>query len=583
MSESILWNEMGNLHMRLGSFEDAVSAYGKAIELSPDFSMAYNNLGHAYFSKGDYEGAIPLLKKSIDLSNSGQEQAIAWKRLGDAFQKQGNYDKALYAYKRGDELDALSSVGLINPFANLALDVSPDPIVLEEKVEQTQIGERSADTPYTVENSSEDDPETSEVLSSDMEEDISSDDPVETLLPAIPPFYPGLEISEEEFQSPDPIQLQSEEIIPETLEVMEDSATETNEEDEEFSNWLNSLGQTPSISIPERKRSGWDDQPAEPVVVISPKTNSWQTPPQEANYVMLNTGFQNQGIPLFTDQELWGAQESGNPPQEALKPVPAQRIPSVQVLEEEKPKGSTELFKTWRLSDQPEHDPAIWKSMLEALEKKLASEKAETSHPMASQVSVEPPSVKIDPIKNTKVSRELLDGIENYRKITCMAPLNDKAWDTLGKLLKDAGEFNDAIDAFQHAISICPNKDLYQYHLGLVFAAQKRHEEAIDTFKKVVDINPGYTLAHCALAGSYRRLGLEAEANAHITVALPRLDAETEYNRACFEAICGNTDQAIELLKQALDLRQTSPEWVRGDPDLDFIRDDPRFQALVGM
>ena len=163
-----------------------------------------------------------------------------------------------------------------------------------------------------------------------------------------------------------------------------------------------------------------------------------------------------------------------------------------------------------------------------------------------------------------------------------MAPLNDKAWDTLGKLMKDAGEFNDAIDAFQHAISICPNKDLYHYHLGLVFAAQKRHEEAIDTFKKVVDINPGYTLAHCALAGSYRRLGLETEANAHITVALPRLDAETEYNRACFEAICGNTDQAIELLKQALDLRQTSPEWVRGDPDLDFIRDDPRFQALVG-
>ena len=77
-------------------------------------------------------------------------------------------------------------------------------------------------------------------------------------------------------------------------------------------------------------------------------------------------------------------------------------------------------------------------------------------------------------------------------------------------------------------------------------------------------------------------MGLEAEANEHIRVALPKLDAETEYNRACFEAICGNTDMAIELLQKALDLRQTSPEWVRGDPDLDFIRDDPRFQALVG-
>ncbi len=164
-----------------------------------------------------------------------------------------------------------------------------------------------------------------------------------------------------------------------------------------------------------------------------------------------------------------------------------------------------------------------------------------------------------------------------------MATQNDKAWDSLGKLLKDAGEFNEAVDAFQHAITICPGKDLYHYHLGLVFAAQKRHEDAIDAFKKVVEINPGYTLAHCALAGSYRRLGLETEANSHIKVALPRLDAETEYNRACFEAICGNTDQAIELLKLALEMKQTSPEWVRGDPDLDFIRDDPRFQALVGM
>jgi tetratricopeptide (TPR) repeat protein len=216
------------------------------------------------------------------------------------------------------------------------------------------------------------------------------------------------------------------------------------------------------------------------------------------------------------------------------------------------------------------------------LEKRQASELVDANVSVELRNTIDQLSSKSDTVNKAKVSRELMDGIENYKKITSMAPLNDKAWDTLGKLLKDAGEFTDAVDAFQHAISISPNKDLYHYHLGLVFAAQKKHEEAIDVFKKVVEINPGYTLAHCALAGSYRRLGLETEANAHIKVALPRLDAETEYNRACFEAICGNTDQAIEFLKQALDKRQTSPEWVRGDPDLDFIRDDPRFRALVG-
>jgi tetratricopeptide (TPR) repeat protein len=195
MSESILWNEMGNLHMRLGSYEDAVSAYGKAIALSPDFSMAYNNLGHAYFSKGDYEGAIPLLKKSIDLSNSAQEQAIAWKRLGDAFQKQGNYDKALYAYKRGDELDALSSVGLINPFTNLPSEGTPDPIVLEEKIEPEHNRDHADIPPSAGESSEEDNPATAGDHSSGRIEDISSDDPVESCLLAIPPFYPDLEKS----------------------------------------------------------------------------------------------------------------------------------------------------------------------------------------------------------------------------------------------------------------------------------------------------------------------------------------------------------------------------------------------------
>jgi tetratricopeptide (TPR) repeat protein len=582
MSESILWNEMGNLHMRLGSYEDAVSAYGKAIELAPEFSMAYNNLGHAYFSKGDYEGAIPLLKKSIDLSNSAQEQAIAWKRLGDAFQKQGNYDKALYAYKRGDELDALSSVGLINPFANLASDVSPDPIVLEEKVEPEQDGDCVENTIYAAEDSTEDNPVTSKDHSSDLDDDNSGDDPVETLLPAIPPFYPGLEISDEEFQSPDPIQLQTEEIVPIPIEVMDGSTKENIEEDLEFTHWLSSLDQTSSIAIPERKSSGWDDQPTEPVVVRGPRLNSWNNPAQEANYVMLNSGSTSQEIPLFTDQDLWGTQETGNHAQESINTSLAQQQSSVQVLEEEKPKNSSELFKSWRLSDQPEHDPTIWKSMLEALEKKLATEHGQASETLVSQINIEQSPAKKDSVIRVNVSRELLDGIENYKKITSLAPLNDKAWDTLGKLLKDAGEFNDAVDAFQRAISICPNKDLYHYHLGLVFAAQKRHEEAIEVFKQVIEINPEYTLAHCALAGSYRRMGLQAEANSHIKAALPKLDSETEYNRACFEAICGNTDQAIELLQKALDLRQTSPEWVRGDPDLDFIRDDPRFQALVG-
>jgi hypothetical protein len=55
------------------------------------------------------------------------------------------------------------------------------------------------------------------------------------------------------------------------------------------------------------------------------------------------------------------------------------------------------------------------------------------------------------------------------------------------------------------------------------------------------------------------------------------------YNRACFEAIQGNADEAIALLKIALEKRLVSTAVVRRDPDFDFIRDDPRFKALVDV
>jgi tetratricopeptide (TPR) repeat protein len=125
------------------------------------------------------------------------------------------------------------------------------------------------------------------------------------------------------------------------------------------------------------------------------------------------------------------------------------------------------------------------------------------------------------------------------------------------------------------------DKDIYHYHLGLVYATQKRNSEASRSFQKVLIINPEHILAHCALAGSYRRLGLEDEAMEHLSIVEPIIQSETEYNRACFQAISENTDEAIRLLKIALEKKQTSLDWVYRDPDLDNIRDDPRFMATI--
>jgi mannose-6-phosphate isomerase-like protein (cupin superfamily) len=58
----------------------------------------------------------------------------------------------------------------------------------------------------------------------------------------------------------------------------------------------------------------------------------------------------------------------------------------------------------------------------------------------------------------------------------------------------------------------------------------------------------------------------------------------TSYNAACFEALAGNPDAALEHLRHAkeLDAEGESAQYFREDSDLDPLRDDPRFQELLG-
>ena len=55
------------------------------------------------------------------------------------------------------------------------------------------------------------------------------------------------------------------------------------------------------------------------------------------------------------------------------------------------------------------------------------------------------------------------------------------------------------------------------------------------------------------------------------------------YNLACYEAIAGETDAAIEQLLIAVGLdRDKVMKWLPHDSDLDSLRRDARFKELAG-
>ncbi|HEX3329444.1 MAG TPA: tetratricopeptide repeat protein [Gaiellales bacterium] len=54
------------------------------------------------------------------------------------------------------------------------------------------------------------------------------------------------------------------------------------------------------------------------------------------------------------------------------------------------------------------------------------------------------------------------------------------------------------------------------------------------------------------------------------------------YNLACCEALGGRREEALEHLRRAVELEPWMAAHARSDADLDSIRDDPRFAAVVG-
>lgn len=100
-----VWNELGNVYFNNSSFDDAIVAYSKAIELDRWFAWPYSNLALAYVQKDRLAEAILLYQRSIELFTSEKDKAVSWNRLGNVYRRLNDYDHAIAAYQRADELD----------------------------------------------------------------------------------------------------------------------------------------------------------------------------------------------------------------------------------------------------------------------------------------------------------------------------------------------------------------------------------------------------------------------------------------------------------------------------------------------
>jgi TolB-like protein/Tfp pilus assembly protein PilF len=146
-----------------------------------------------------------------------------------------------------------------------------------------------------------------------------------------------------------------------------------------------------------------------------------------------------------------------------------------------------------------------------------------------------------------------------------------------------AHRYDEAEAQARKTLELDPNSFLAHYYLGIALQLKGRIKEAIPEFQKAVELNHDpYSMA--MLAQGYARNGQTDEARKLLARLneMAKSSQVPDYALALAYTALGEKDRAIKTLEHSFAGGNTSYLFLLpGDPLLDDLRGDPRFEALV--
>jgi tetratricopeptide (TPR) repeat protein len=132
------------------------------------------------------------------------------------------------------------------------------------------------------------------------------------------------------------------------------------------------------------------------------------------------------------------------------------------------------------------------------------------------------------------------------------APPDDMVYIRLGQVYSGLNQIDDAIEAYRRALAIEPNSTASYGALGNLYLMRNLNEEALEQFVAIVELEPRHAQAHANLAQTYLRLGQYRHAVASAEAAL-QIDSEmneARYSLAQALRRVGRDDEAREAIEQ---------------------------------
>jgi len=152
------------------------------------------------------------------------------------------------------------------------------------------------------------------------------------------------------------------------------------------------------------------------------------------------------------------------------------------------------------------------------------------------------------------------------------------------------GEYARAAELFQRAHRVRPDD-----FTPLIFAASSLRALGDEEGARALtaraakgllhqcELEPDNLRAHYLAGGALLQAGRKEEGRrlSYLALSMAPEDFSALYNAACFHALAGEPEPALDLLERALAKGGGFPDWLRHDTDFDSLRAHPRFQALL--
>lgn len=148
-------------------------------------------------------------------------------------------------------------------------------------------------------------------------------------------------------------------------------------------------------------------------------------------------------------------------------------------------------------------------------------------------------------------------------------------------------DLEDALKWFEKAADLSPDDfngplvaaPIYR-QLGQIDKARAAEARGLESAERYLEVHPDNARAYYLGAWPLYAAGEKDKAYewAERALAIDPDDGSTLYNIACFYAQTGQLDLALDCLERG---GIHSAEWMAVDPDLDPIRDDPRFKKVI--